>query len=122
MEYKQPVGQDGPEAPKRSTSISGFKVPQLAKRSDKMKPKSKTVQELIREDFKRQPLDSSEPSASRASTGFVKPAGVDGPSIKASKAESPTSSLKRNREGESGPASKTEMKRQKKKKEVQLID
>lgn len=52
----------------------------------------------------------------------MKPAGVDGPSRTRTKGIRNSTSLKREREGESGDAPNTEMKKKRKKKEVSMIE
>ncbi|KAI0092347.1 hypothetical protein BDY19DRAFT_884858 [Irpex rosettiformis] len=107
-------------APQRVTSISGFKAPLPTKQKNSGKAKNKTAQELIREDFKTQP--SSHLIDTTSSAGFLKPSGVDAPSLNRPKLDalSPAQSLKRERDSATGDASTN--KKRKKKKEVQLIE
>lgn len=84
--------------------------------------KAKTAQESIREDIRTRPpsyhLKDDQPTSTPG--GFVKPAGVDGPSVNGSKTTGSSMSLKRERDSIAGDTS-TATKR-KKKKEVQLIE
>ncbi|KZT00272.1 uncharacterized protein LAESUDRAFT_732425 [Laetiporus sulphureus 93-53] len=83
---------------RRPVAISGFKVPVAVGKKEGKKVRTKTAQELIREDAILQSRPSSSAPAildevkPRASAGFVKPAGIDDPSSISARAK------KRNRD------------------------
>ncbi|KAI0339119.1 hypothetical protein BDW22DRAFT_1432026 [Trametopsis cervina] len=121
-----PEPQIEQEAPRRLTSISGFRVPLSNEMKSSGKGKSKSVQELIRENVKKRPfVPTDSAQSSPAGTRFVKPAGVDGPSVMRTEPAKfhEANSLKRERELPSGDSPSAEMKKKRrKKKEVQLIE
>ncbi|EIW56477.1 uncharacterized protein TRAVEDRAFT_99221, partial [Trametes versicolor FP-101664 SS1] len=89
---------------KRPTSISGFKV-SIPK--DGKKTRTKTAQELIREDISARPPASMQPPPPprpviKSEEGFVKPAGVDEPVRTARKAPRSESRVKRERSQDGG--------------------
>ena len=117
----KPTNEPQDTATKRLTSISGFKAPPPTKQQSSNKAKAKTAQELIREGVGAKPSAHlvHDAESQSAPTGFVKPAGVDAPSLNRPKANS-TTSLKRERDLAVDDTSTN--KKRKKKKEVTLIE
>lgn len=108
-----PRGSRKPQT--RPVSISGFKAPISIAKKDGKKVRTKTAQMLIRED----PLASMPPfprPPAAASSGFMKPAGIDEPASKGGN----SATLKRGREQDPSvdPSDAKGKKRKKKKAEV----